>query len=648
LERNPKNCIACCKQVDRLIGNLAAMDDREPEREVAVNDTADMIRQIKANTARLGVPATSDAAAVTTTVHLDRFVLREAKASSAESSTPAQGNNGGSLLFSSSWRVFPPPAAHPRHTKKKHRKKLQQQHKEGDNNWESKLEKVPRSNHEGNNQQQENQEQRNSKKELWQEKRQQYQYTYPYRVGDRVIVMIPQQQQRQHQTEKRREDGGCTSGVGIRKNKKQKNSVADDDGIPGLGDTTDERRDKNKSKINHHNSFVPVPGIVFQITQEENGQRGNMIHVRRLDLSASGGDINITSSVVVVVSPKEQRKRLCPDLSVPIPMTVQTPIGARRPLACSVVLVEETLPFRQIVRFQLHNHRRTKDRVLEIGCSTGELSKMVWKNHFEVPPSSADDLSASSVEEKGPSWIGMDHSQEMIDRCQEQLDHHKALHASTARSYASKVVKIDALAEPKRASKEATTPTELFGPCPTVVLIDIGGNRECGPVIKTLIWVLMAFGGIENSSLRMVIVKSRALVRQLLSDCGNSGAINDRNNNNSNSNHDDIPTLDALSGIISRGTEWFDATHHKLLLVGKNRFERLFKHPLKAPKVMSPVNGTTPICRYHNYHKGGCRLYNDRLTVATHCPLDHDHCHACLQRGHVAKNCPRYETQSCY
>ena len=631
-----------------------------------IPDTADMNRKIKASTACLRMPVTGDTAStVTPPVNIDigSEVLREAKDSSVAS---AQDNNDDSLPFSSSWRIFPPPAAHPRRTKKKHRKKLQQQqYKQGDNSGERKQEKVPRSNSEEHDQQPETQELLpKSQKELWQEKQQQYQYTYPYRVGDRVIVMIPhqqQQEQKQQQTEKKQEDDERTIGEGIHKNKKQKTLAADDN---GMGDTTGEKRGKDKGKIqmnSHHNSLVPVPGIIVQITEEENGQGGNLIHVRRLDLTSSAVVV-----VVVVLSPKEQRKRLCPDLSVPIPIPI--PMAAPPPIdACSVVLVEETLPFRQIVRFQLHNHRCTKDRVLEIGCSTGELSKMVWKNHFEVPPTSADSSSASAETEaeNGPSWIGMDHSQEMINRCQEQLDHHNASTARRRSFYASKVVKIDALAEPKRALKEATSPTELFGPCPTVVLIDIGGNRECGPVIKTLLWVLKAFGGVDNNnngsscSLRMVIVKSRALVRQLLSDCGNSGTMNDsdRNNNNnninsnininsnsnSNINSNSNPSLDASTGIVSR-----DATHQKLLATGKNRFERRFKHPLKAPKVMSPIDGTTPICRYHNYHKGGCQRYNDRLTVATKCLLDHDHCHACLRRGHVAKNCPSYETQSCY
>jgi hypothetical protein len=179
-------------------------------------------------------------------------------------------------------------------------------------------------------------------------------------------------------------------------------------------------------------------------------------------------------------------------------------------------------------------------------------------------------------------------------------------------------------------------------------LIDIGGNRECGPVIKTMAWVLDTFGGTED--LRMVIVKSRALVRQALSDCGNESEIF---NSTSDSAHGSnttnrVPTLNASNGILSGGTEWFKATKHKLLVAQQNRFDQRFKHPLKAPKVLSPADGTTPICRYHNYHRDGCKLHNDRVALGTHCPFDHEHCHACLQEGHVAKDCPNRGTQSCY
>ncbi|CAN0401368.1 unnamed protein product, partial [Scytosiphon promiscuus] len=37
-------------------------------------------------------------------------------------------------------------------------------------------------------------------------------------------------------------------------------------------------------------------------------------------------------------------------------------------------------------------------------------------------------------------------------------------------------------------------------------------------------------------------------------------------------------------------------------------------------------------CRYHNYHKEGCKK-GDR------CPFDHASCHWCLRTGHIALDC---------
>lgn len=511
--------------------------------------------------------------------------------------SPSTGEDIRQLALS--WRIFPPPCASPRRTKKKRKKmQQQQQHHQSKSSNDQGEGKGSSSSGQGerNDQQQERPE---KQKELWQQKQQQYQYTYPYEVGDRIIMLVPQEK---HQT---REIETETSNSENPKQKQQKLSeTGSSKTIQNANNTV-----QTKSNTNH---LVPVPVRVDKITGDENN--------KQVHLSRSGVDNPIA------LSPKEQRKLLCPILG-----SIERPSpSTRRP--CTVILVEETLPFRNVARFQLDNGGifGSRDRVLEIGCSTGELSKLIWRNHLEGPCPKAG-------EPGGPSWIGMDHSQEMIDRCREQLDQHMAAHVRE-NTYASKVVKVDALAEPKRALAEATTPAEVFGPVPTVVLIDIGGNRECGPVVRTLAWVLKAFGWSQD--LRMVIVKSRALVRQLQTDCELKNPITD-----ANTTTNAIPSLDTTTGIVSRGTEWFLATQQKLSLERKNRFEQRFKHPLKAPKVLSPVDGITPICRYHNYHKDGCKLHKD---LGTHCPLDHDHCHFCLEKGHLAKNCPKHQTQSCY
>ncbi len=507
-----------------------------------------------------------------------------------------------------SWRIFPPPTAGPRRAKKKKQKKKQrppQGSKEGAIHPATK-------DTEGDDQQHDVPE---KGKELWRQKQQQYQYTYPYREGDIVRMLVPQKKEQQSSN---RDEGEP-------KKKIRKLSM---DKYAENNTENDSRGGEINSSTNQNNYLVPDFARVDKISQKEDEGHGTWLQITRMSDDKS-----------ITLSPKEQRKLVCPELSLRYP-----PPPKRR--ACAVILVEETLPFRHVARLHLDNRNNPAGNiVLEIGCSTGELSKLVWRNHLEGPRPKAGEVG-------GPAWIGMDHSQEMIDRCKEQLDQHKITNP-WASSYAAKVVKVDALEEPKRAAKEATTPSEVFGPSPTVVLIDIGGNRECGPVVKTMKWVFDTFGWSDD--LRMVIVKSRALVRQLQSDAHTNKIATERSTKNANSDvdatknaNDGIPTLDTSTGMVSRGNEWFAVTHKKLLQTSKNRFEHRFKHPLKAPKVVSPVDGTTPICRYHNYHKDGCKLFNDRQTLGTKCPLDHDYCHSCLRKGHVAKKCPNRETQSCY
>ena len=558
-----------------------SLDNHEDEKQGFTKGDEIIITQANADSARLGVKGLAD------------------KMLDAEELTKKYYN-----MLKLSWRIFPPPTAGPRRAKKKKQKKKQRpptgaihpttKDAEGDDQQHDVPEKG---------------------KELWRQKQQQYQYTYPYREGDIVRMLVPQKNEQQSSN---RDEGEP-------KKKIQKLSMDKD---AENNSENDSKGGEINSNTNQNNHLVPVFARVDKITQKEDEGYETWLQITRMSDDKS-----------ITLSPREQRKLLCPELSLGYP-----PPPKRR--TCAVILVEETLPFRRVARLHLDNRNNPAgDRVLEIGCSTGELSKLVWRNHLEGPRPTVG-------QEGGPSWIGMDHSQEMIDRCKEQLDQHK-ISNPWASSYAAKLVKVDALEEPKRAAKEATTPSDVFGSSPTVVLIDIGGNRECGPVVKTMKWVFDTFGWSDD--LRMVIVKSRALVRQLQCDADTSKTETETSAKNASSNadatkiaNDDIPSLDISTGVVSRGNEWFAATHKKLLQTSKNHFDQRFKHPLKAPKVISPVDGTTPICRYHNYHKDGCKLFNDRQTLGTKCPLDHDYCHSCLQEGHVAKNCPNRKTQSCY
>ena len=178
------------------------------------------------------------------------------------------------------------------------------------------------------------------------------------------------------------------------------------------------------------------------------------------------------------------------------------------------------------------------------------------------------------------SWVGFDTSQEMIDQCKDHMN-----------GTSCHIAKVDALKDPIRALKESKT----FGD-PNVIFVDIGGNRECINVLRMISWVLDSFGP------RLLVVKSRELVQLVRSTA----------------------SVDKGTGIIGDGQTWFQKRQQKRALP---------KHPLRAPLVLSPKDGLTPICRYHNYHKNGC-------SKGPKCLLDHNYCHACLELGHIAHNCP--------
>eukprot|EP00934_Nitzschia_sp_Nitz4_P003690 Nitzschia sp. Nitz4//scaffold166_size90379//11034//11585//NITZ4_005046-RA/size90379-processed-gene-0.52-mRNA-1//-1//CDS//3329538163//3680//frame0 len=175
----------------------------------------------------------------------------------------------------------------------------------------------------------------------------------------------------------------------------------------------------------------------------------------------------------------------------------------------------------------------------------------------------------------------------MLQRCQECL---KKRTKPTPEQAQIHTALLDPLVDPRKATKEASKLGD-----PTVVFLDIGGNRECINVLRMLDWVLNTFDP------RFVVIKSRELVQSL-------------------QNFSD--TICPETGIMEQFQSWWE----------RNRPKRAMpKHPLKAALVMSPVDPKKPICRYHNYHKNGCKKDD--------CALDHEHCHACLKRGHRARDC---------
>jgi SAM-dependent methyltransferase len=278
------------------------------------------------------------------------------------------------------------------------------------------------------------------------------------------------------------------------------------------------------------------------------GRRGRLIE--RVDADKNKWSIQYETGERHIVS----GRRCLPVYASPSPS----------PRGLKIIITSETVYYRQLAASQL----QSTDAVLELGCSTGETSNIIWKY--------------------AKSWIGLDTSLNMIQTTRERLAGlpHRG-------SCNTKCEKMDILMDPKSAVDLVRSHQNT-----TAVYVDIGGNREEVGVVRALAWVMESF---EN--LRVIVVKSQQVFNGLRKKASESG-------------------------LVCNGDVWFAQK------LGESR--TLPKHPLQAPKVFSPKDASTPICRYHNYYVDGCGK-------GSACPYDHVHCHFCLQPGHVAKQCPVIE-----
>jgi hypothetical protein len=163
----------------------------------------------------------------------------------------------------------------------------------------------------------------------------------------------------------------------------------------------------------------------------------------------------------------------------------------------------------------------------------------------------------------------------------------------------NRVHKVDVLVDPNGARQ--LVKTHFAKARPSVVFIDIGGNRNVSSVIRVLHWTISTY------SPRLVVIKNWKLVQECTSNV----------------------FVDSKNDMLVGAHEWFCHKHHAEIHTAWPN------HPLQAPMVLSPTKHTIPICRYHNYHEQGCKKAD-----AGECPFDHDHCHTCQQQGHTAKECP--------
>lgn len=312
----------------------------------------------------------------------------------------------------------------------------------------------------------------------------------------------------------------------------------------------------------------------------------------------------------------------------------------------------------------LHNYHNLYDdtdvAVLEIGSSTGMTSSVVWQqlqnrqhgnNHYT----------------QQRRWIGLDTGADMVQIVQEKLKTQN-VNISVDDEWAT-CHHIDPLLDPDTASSlvlqhllsRCTEPTtgnsDRVGTRKTqqvTVLIDIGGNREEGAVLRMVDWVIRTFQSslvlsMNYCQLSQIIIKSESIYSTLTSYIKNKQQSTRGGAN------------------VQSAMDWY-MTRLRIALRGS-----LPKHPLQAPKrFLLPIAMTSRrdasdiqikdlmksseqqlICRYHNYHKAGCAKRNkavvvdDNVTISgsngirqTTCPYDHDHCHVCLMPGHIARHCP--------
>jgi hypothetical protein len=329
-----------------------------------------------------------------------------------------------------------------------------------------------------------------------------------------------------------------------------------------------------------------------------------------------------------------------------------------------ILLTPDTSNYRQLAS----SHVRANDKVLEIGCSTGECTALVMRRlvllHSNPCPKKQKEGGRVEGENSLNQFRGRivafdvgDVIEQASNRCMSELNNLLPKEKTDAgnfsdREFFSQMVtchKIDAIADPKRAHTYATMGDDRS---PDIVLIDIGGNRELKAVVRMIRWVQSSFC---NQPPRLVIVKSEALVDELSISATHSkekeGALGrevtgELVEDQSVSGVSTVRPVVLENGVIKHAEEWFSSfisssaedsgDERCSSLQTQSTIPLKYSHPLKAPLVLSPKDNATAICRWHNYDPAGCKRF-----VSSRCPYDHNHCHWCQEVGHVALTCTK-------
>ena len=337
-----------------------------------------------------------------------------------------------------------------------------------------------------------------------------------------------------------------------------------------------------------------------------------------------------------------------------------------------ILITADTTNYRQLATSHI---LRASDKILEIGCSTGECTALVLRRLLLLHNNK---LHCNSQKEQNTSFEGrivaFDTGPEILEQAKQRVQsefnnfftdqqQQQSTNKDESITCAEMVqfYKVDAIADSKGAYSLAT---KINGNSnnninnnynqsrrtPDVILIDIGGNRELKGIASMIQWVQSVFDDDDGdpAGIRLVIVKSEALVEELSKSTATKST-------KESTDRTQPAVMD--DGIIDHGQEWFTSllsssytknntdndddvvckqqcSSAKTMVVKHQQQLKpapSYAHPLRAPLVLSPRDMRTPICRFHNYHPDGCKR--------SECQYDHEHCHWCLKAGHVALNC---------
>lgn len=271
------------------------------------------------------------------------------------------------------------------------------------------------------------------------------------------------------------------------------------------------------------------------------------------------------------------------------------------------VVCATTDQYRRLARSQV----TAADAVVEVGCSTGGCTALLARHAGRV--------------------VGVDNSQQLVREAR-------------ARNPLVRFEHCDALAAPDELKALA----ESCG----VAFVDIGGNRQLESLVLLLPWVL------RELSPRLLVVKSEALAASAAAELerqqGDGGG--DRGGAAAAQEEEQQQLQQQQQrqqpGSLADPVAWWSrllqqtsarnanavaaAANDDLQLVENPLYYKTkakgFKgvHPMKFPNRVAP-SMERPVCRPHNY--ATCHA------PAGECAFDHEHCHQCLQPGHVARAC---------